>query len=248
MRFPPPGPATKAILIAIAVVSVGAKLLDAAHLNATRWLPLVYDRIPELELWRFITYPFYETSGFGLILNLFIFYIFANSFETRWGKRDFLRFCAFAAVGAGVLAVPLHSLLNPILPFADLAAATGPRAVIDAFLVALAVINPDSTIALGFVLPIKVRTAVFALLGLEVLFGIMDGAAGLSLTLGGMSMGYFLTTGNWRPSRWWAHFKVWRLRRIRAVQVSNIVKNSRRDRSGLYVVRDKDDDPRRTLH
>ncbi len=248
LQFPKPGPATRSMLIAILVVSVGAKLLDATGLGISRWLPLVYDTIPQGQLWRLFTYAFYEGSAIGLLFQLFILYLFSTSFETRWGQRDFLRFCAFTVVFAGALAVPLHYVLNAILPFNDIAIVTGPRAIIDALLVSMAVITPHSTIAFGFVLPIKVRTAVFAFLGLEMLFGIMDGGAGLSLTVAGMLMGYLLTTGNWRPSRWWANFKIWRLRRIRADEVSNIVKNHGRSRGGLYVVRDKDDDPSRTLH
>ena len=99
---------------------------------------------------------------------------------------------------------------------------------------------------MGFVLPIRVRTAVYIFLGLEIVRGVMEGAASLSLTLGGMAMGYLLTTGNWRPSRWWAHFKLWRLRRKRADEVANIVKG--RSRSHLHVVRGDEDDTNRTLH
>lgn len=223
----------------MAVASVGAKLLEAGGIPAGSYLLLIYAELLNLQLWRPFTYAFVETSGFGLLLNLFIFYLFGASFELRWGLRDFLRFCAFSAVGAAILALPLHFLFDEILPFRDFPIIGGPTGVIDAMLVALAVSQPNSNILLGFVLPIKVRTAVFAFIGLNLLFGIMDGHSQLSITVGGMLMGYFLATGNWRPTRFWATVKLWWLRQRRRQSGG---------KRGLHVVPDRRDDKDRTMH
>ena len=173
-----------------------------------------------------------ESLFFNLLLSLFIFWLFGRSFESQRGTPYFLRFVGFAAVGAAVLAVPINLLLNPVLEsillFKDQTLASGPNPVIDAFLVHLAIVAPRSNILLGFVFPVQTRQVVYFVLGIELLFGLMTGMATISVTLGGIAMGYLLTTGKWRPSAW------------------NLPKrsNTKRRPSHLRVV--KDDEP--TLH
>ena len=154
------------------------------------------------QLWRLVTYPFVQSSPFELILSLIVLWLFGSWFEGRWGKRDFLKFFMLAAMGSGLLALPLSYLINVTLPFRDLGQAEGPGAAFDAMLVALAMTAPDSKVLFGFVLPIRAKTIIFLLLGFQLILGIQTGAAGLSITLGGMAMGYLLVTGNWRPQRW----------------------------------------------
>lgn len=181
------------------------------------------------ELWRVVTYPFVESQPFNLILSLVFLWLLGSWFERRWGERDFLRFFLVSSIGAALIAVPLSLLLNLVLPFRDVGIAEGPDAALDAMLVALALTAPDSNVMLGFVLPMRARTIVFVLLGIQVIFGIQTGSAALSITLGGMAMGYLLVTGRWRPRR----FVEW-------MQATS----SRRRRRGLRVVPPRD----RTLH
>jgi len=125
--------------------------------------------------------------------------------------------------------VPFSFLVNLVMPFYDPGVAEGPGPAIDAMLVAMAVASPSSNILFGFLLPMRVRTLIYVMLGLEVVRGVMSGAAGLSIVLGGMLMGYLLVTGDWRPSRLLGRLKATRL------------KTRRR---GLYVVHPTD----KTLH
>ena len=147
-------------------------------------------------------------------------------FEAQWGSRQFMRFFFLSTIGAGLLAIPLSALVNLVMPFVDVTVAMGPDAAIDAMMVALALLFPNSTVLFGFLLPVKARTLIYILLGIQVVSGIQSGAASLSVTLGGMLMGYLLVTGNWRPMRWW--------KRLRP-----------KPKSRLYVVLPKQD---QTLH
>ena len=135
-------------------------------------------------------------------------------------------------LGAAVLEVPLNLILNPVLEnillFKDQTLASGPNPVIDAFLVHLAIVAPRSNILLGFVFPVQTRQVVYFVLGIELLFGLMTGMATISVTLGGIAMGYLLTTGKWRPSSW------------------NIPKTKGTKRRGSHLRVVKDDKP--TLH
>ena len=134
-------------------------------------------------------------------------------------------------IGAAILAVPLSYLVSGIMPFEDTGYAEGSGPAIDAMLVYLALTAPDTNILFGFVLPMRTRTVIYVLLGFELVVGILTGAAGLSITLGGIAMGYLLTTGNWRPERLIARFTP---------------SAARRRRRGIHVVPPPDD--RHTLH
>lgn len=180
------------------------------------------------ELWRLVTYPFVALSGLSLILSVFIYFLFARSFEAQWGTRDFLQFAGVSAVGAAVIAIPVSLLLNATGLLVDTVVYAGPGAVIDAMLMAYALNAPNANVLFGFVFPMRAKTVIYVLIGFEVLRGLVDGAAALGMTLGGLAMGYLLITGTWRPSRWGSFFR----------------KKPPR-RRGLYVVPPKED---RTLH
>jgi membrane associated rhomboid family serine protease len=223
------GPVTKGLCIAILVVS----LLGSITQRSLGWgvQDLVYSVTGMLsfELWRLLTYPFAVTTPFGLIIGIVILWFFGSFFESKWGGRDFLRFFARACIGAGIIAIPLSYLFDAILPFRDLGVAEGPGSAFDAMLIALALTAPDSNVLFGFVLPMRAKTMVYILLGFQIVVGIMTGAAALSITIGGMLMGYLLTTGNWRPLRLLNGIRLWQMRRRR---------------KGLYIVPPKD----KTLH
>lgn len=201
--LPPMGPINKAFCLLSILISVFGAALE----RKTGWglsaLVLKGNWLFDLEFWRPLTYIFVESSPFGLFLGIFIFWLFAKSYEARWGSRDFLKFIITCALGAALISVPLSYLVSFLLFVNDTGYAEGSGAIIDALLVHLALTLPESRILLGFILPIKAKHVIWIILGIELLFAIQTGASGISTSLGGMLMGYLLTTGKWRPSFWW---------------------------------------------
>ncbi len=229
----PPGlaPVTRILFITLLVVSLVGTLTERRFGVGVSSLNFQVGKVLAGEVWRVVTYPFVESSPLNLIVSLVILWLFGSWFESRWGQRDFLRFFIVSTVGAALVAIPLSLLFNQILAAAsvhDTGVAEGPGAALDAMLVAMAMTSPDSNILFGFVLPMRARTVVFVLLGIQVVFAIQTGASALSMTLAGMGMGYLLVTGKWRPSRLW----------------SSARKMAERRRRGLHVVPPRD----RTLH
>lgn len=229
-QLPPTGPATKWICILIGVISLVGSVTERKTGIGNSLLIFRANEVLELELWRTFTYAFVEQHPLGLILSILVFWIFGRIYESQWGTRDFVRFCFFSAVGAAFLAIPLGMLINLVMPFNDLGVAQGPGPIIDAFLVSLAVTAPNSNVLLGFVIPVRVRTLLYFILGYELLSGLMNGVASFSIVLGGMVMGYLLTTGYWRPRKLLAELNLWKFRRRR---------------SGIHIVPPKNDT---TLH
>lgn len=222
------GPATKAFCLAILVVSVLGSFTQRTIGFGISSLLYDVSAILHLEVWRLLTYPFAIGSVFGLLIGVLVLFLFGQWFENSYGTRDFVRFFVASYVGAGLIAIPLHFLINALGIFRDVGMSGGPGPAIDAMLMALALNAPNSNVLFGFVLPVRARTIVYFIIGFEVIGGLMTGATTLGLTLGGLAMGYLLVTGNWRPSRWLKGAKGGR----------------RRPRNGLYVVPPRD----RTLH
>ena len=206
--LPPTGRVTKWFCIATVVISLVGSLTQRQFGLGVDNLVFTVDGVLDLELWRLITYPFAYHQPFGLVLGVFIFWLFGKLYEQRWGENNFFKFIALSGVGAAGLAIPLSYLVNFMLPFNDYGAASGASPIIDAILIHMAIMEPNSKILAGFVLPMRTKTLIYCVLGFDIITGIMTGAAGLSTTLGGIVMGYLLTTGNWRPARVKAEWEV----------------------------------------
>lgn len=227
------GPVTKGFCLAISVVSlVGMYSQRTLGVGAVE---LRYDlaRVLDFEIWRLITYPFAVSTAIGLIIGVVVLWFFGAWFERQWGSRDFLRFIAVSCLGAGLVAIPISPVLDIIMPFQELGTAEGPGPAFDAMLIALVLTMPDSNILAGFVLPMRARTLVIILVVFQLVVGIQTGTAALSMTLGGMLMGYLLITGNWRPLRVLNFIRLWQMRRRRR---------------GLYIVPPKKPKEDKTLH
>ena len=206
--LPPTGRVTKWVCIATVVVSLVGSLTQRQFGLGIDNLVFTVDGVLDLELWRLITYPFAYNQPFGLVLGVFIFWLFGKIYEQRWGENNFFKFIALSGIGAAGLAIPLSYLVNFLLPFNDYGAAQGVGPIIDAILIHMVIMEPNSRIMAGFVLPMRTKTLIYCILGFDIITGIMTGAAGLSTTLGGIVMGYLLTTGNWRPTRIKAEWEV----------------------------------------
>lgn len=217
--------ATKWLCGLLVGVSVCAKLAERSVGIGPNELVFQADAVLSGQLWRLLTHVFVEDSFMGLIFGALGLWIFGAWYENSWGTRDFLKFFAASSIGGALLAIPLSFVANQIMPFRDLGLAAGPDAALNAMMVALAMGAPESRVLFGFVLPVPAKTALYLFLGLAVLSGLMNGASTLSITLGGMAMGWLLVTGNWRPTR---IFDRLRLRRLR------------KRREGLYVVPPRD--------
>jgi membrane associated rhomboid family serine protease len=219
---PQAGPATQALVATLVLASLVASFSQRRLGFGTQELIFDSAAVLDLELWRLVTYAFIKTANpFALLFSAAILWLFGCAYEKSWGSRDFVRFFFASSIGAAILCIPLSIACNWLLPFDDLARAEGPDAVIDAMLVALAMNAPDASVMFGFILPVRAKSLVGLLLGMQVISGIMTGAATLGMTLGGMIMGWLLVSGAWRPRVWLDRLRLWRMRRRR---------------HGLYVV------------
>lgn len=212
--------------------------------ESTRAVPLALILTPEVwhnaQVWRLATYPFVGAGAAGIwfLLQLLILYMFGKDVYFGLYRRHFWRLIAFAALGAGLVAVGVHALVTTTgamevpLPFVLI---RGQLLLTTIFIAAFATAHADATILLFFILPLRAGW----FLWLEILFGFMGflGTRDLPGFLGicaavAISNLYVRSSGaigkggrrtlremRLRLERWWIQKKLERNRRKRGFRV-----------------------------
>jgi membrane associated rhomboid family serine protease len=155
--MPPLPPVTQALLLA----NVGIFFLDGL-LGRTLWQwfalwPLGTEFMP----WQLVTYAFLHGSLWHLVFNMLGLWMFGSELEHVWRGRRFLQFYA-----ASVLAAALTQLVVSLV-LGSMAPTVGASGGLFGLLLAFAMLFPNRTILLFFVIPIKAKYLV-------TLFGIYE--------------------------------------------------------------------------
>lgn len=138
-------PFTNALLVA----SVALFLCDFVRLPVYEWLDAV---VPQawLQPWRILTYPLLSGGIIGLIFNGFLLYMVGGSLERGWGSKTIAIFYALISLVTALAFTVVAAL------FSTQTSVPG-QLVLAALLVAFCTINPDETINLYGIIPIKTR-------------------------------------------------------------------------------------------
>jgi len=149
-------------------------------------------------LWQPFTYLFLHGGLFHWLFNMFILWMFGRELETRWGTFEFLKYFFVTGVGAGLLVLALapHSYTPTI----------GASAAVFGFLAAFAMVFPDATMYLYFVIPVKAWQAAALFAFIEFFAGMEGGGAGISrfAHLAGMAIGFLYLRLGWRANAFFA--------------------------------------------
>jgi membrane associated rhomboid family serine protease len=124
------------------------------------------------EVWRLVTWAFFEQDAIGLIFAALAIFWFGNDLVRLWGPVRFLAsYLGLAAAAAGLTC--LLALAWPALrahPFA------GAWPVVSALIIAWASAFPTRNILLYFVVPLHGRNLIYATLGGTLLFALLGGS------------------------------------------------------------------------
>lgn len=126
------------------------------------------------QLWRMVTWVFFEQSPLGLIFAALAIYWFGNDLVRIWGPVRFLAtYLGLAAAAAGVTcAVALVS------PAVEGHGYYGAWPVVSALIIAWACAFPTRNILVYFVLPLSGKNLIYATLGGTLLFALLSGWIG----------------------------------------------------------------------
>lgn len=198
-----PTPALKALLIAnIGVFFVQVLLkafspaLAGAFNNCFALTPA--KAIFGLHFWQFITYSFlHDTAGplpLHLFFNMLMLWMFGREVEVTLGTRRFVRLYFMSALAGGIAMLPM---------FND--RVWGASAAVFGVMAVYARMFPDRTLLIWGILPMRARTMIFVLVGLEILFtlqGAVGGGVAHLAHIGGFIVGwYYLPFAHWYSLR-----------------------------------------------
>jgi membrane associated rhomboid family serine protease len=153
-----------------------------------RWAVDTFGLIPAFvehgEIWRLFTYQFLHGGALHLALNMLVVWMFGSELIPRWGSQFFLRYYFLCAVGGGILFT--------LVSLGSWSPTVGASAATYGILMAYAMWFPNRQVYLYFVLPIRVRYLIVALILLEMAQAIYSTGTGIAHAahLGGMAFGY----------------------------------------------------------
>jgi membrane associated rhomboid family serine protease len=138
------------------------------------------------EPWTFFSYMFVHAGLLHLLGNMVMLFVFGTAVENRMGSRTFLFYYLLCGVGAAVFSLALSAVM-PVSPF------VGASGAVLGVALAFAMYWPDAElIVFPIPMPIRARTLVMLLVGLDVFFYFLtpgDGIAHLA-HVGGVAFGY----------------------------------------------------------
>jgi membrane associated rhomboid family serine protease len=183
----------RALLIANVVVFVLQSILRAAspgfYNDCLSVFGLSWDgAVMHLWVWQFVTYLFLHHVDhlFHILFNLLTLWMFGCEVESRLGPRRFLALYLCGGIFAGLAFATWHAFGQMF----DVA--VGASGAVMAILVAFTLLAPNRVVLLFFVLPMRMKTLMWGLIGVDLcmLMLVEDGGIANTAHLGGALFGY----------------------------------------------------------
>ncbi len=204
-------PATVGFLLATMVIASLWGFLSPGALGAAALEPV---QIWRGELWRLVTWPFFQPDPLSLVLAGLMVWTTGQQLSYAWSERRF----ALRILQDVVAAAVVSTLAGLVWDRASMIAHVGMWPVVDALFVVSAMMAADSQVSLFGVLPMTGRTFALLITGATVLFavaefrhGIGPGPAAFIPHLAAIGLAWIHVRGvsvgtgrTWRQAkRWW---------------------------------------------
>ena len=198
------------------------------------WLALSPPTSGHFHFWQLVTHPVIHNPGapIGFLIDCVVFYFFAGTVESALGTNRFLWLYLLAAAGAAAAGLLFGSLASSGLPFA------GMMPSLLALIVIFGLLQPEATILLMFILPIKAKYISYGTVIITALTFLARTNPHGAYHLGGIGLAWLA----FRSPTHWLDANYWRWRYFEHAQ--------KRRRSKFTVVDGKNgkDDDRPTIH
>ena len=186
--MPPLPPVTQALLLANVAIFFLGELLGPGLLSAFALWPIGHGFWP----WQVVTYSFLHGSFNHLFFNMLGLWMFGSELEHLWGQRRYLQFYFASVIAAALTQLAVGALVGA-------GPTIGASGGLFGLLLAFAMLFPNRTILLFFVIPMKAKWLALLYGVLELYQGVyvMNSGVAHFAHLGGM-LGGFLTLRYWR--------------------------------------------------
>jgi membrane associated rhomboid family serine protease len=186
--MPPLLPVTQALLLANVAIFFLGELLPGL-LRPFALFPIGQGFWP----WQIVTYAFLHGNFNHLFFNMLGLWMFGSELEHVWGQKRFLQFYTASVIAAALTQLLVNALLGATAP------TIGASGGLFGLLLAFAMLFPNRTILLFFVIPMKAKWLVAGYGVLELYQGVyvMNSGVAHFAHLGGM-LGGLLMLRYWR--------------------------------------------------
>ena len=137
------------------------------------------------ELWRFLSYSFVHYDFMHLLFNMLMFWMFGTEVCKTLGEKNFTALYLISAVFAGIFSMPFYSFgimgNNPII---------GASGALFGIMAAYAFLFPDRTILMFFVIPMRIRYAIWIFVAIDLFMANSGDGIAHYMHLGGILSGY----------------------------------------------------------
>ncbi len=157
-----------AILVGSCLAAVDARV----GIGALGYLLLQPDAVAHGEVWRLLTWSFFELSPLGLIFGCLLILMFGRDLSDVWGARRFLgAYFLLSVLTAGVttlLGISFGGGLRQAVYFTV-------WPVVEALIIAWATLFPTRQMLIYFVLPLGGRNLILFTMGTTLVFALLSG-------------------------------------------------------------------------
>lgn len=189
------------VLILINTIVFGLVLLGALiGLDSQTFVLSVGALIPIefTQVWRFLTYNFVHVSFMHFLFNMLMLWMFGDEVAEFMGARKFVGLYIFSGIFAGVFSIPFY-LFGSLSPYAMIIGASG--ALMGVF-VAYYKFFPERTLLLFFIIPLKMKYAIWVLIALDIMMSQTNDSIAHFTHLGGVLAGFIFMNFFYRIPFW----------------------------------------------
>ena len=146
---------------------------------------------PDFHLFQILTHPFVHdpTAPLSFLIHCLVFYFFSAPVERAVGGRGFLTLFFGAAAGSALCGMGFSLMADFAVPFG------GMLPSLLALIVVFGLLNPDATILLMFIIPIKARYISYGTLLITLLTFLAKANPNGAYHLGGILFGWLWLAG-----------------------------------------------------
>ena len=169
---------------------------------------------PNFRVWQIFTHPFIHdpTNPIGFLINCLVFYFFSAPVERAFGTKGFLKLFYLAALGGLILGFLFSYVSGFAVPF------LGMMPSILAMIVVFGLLNPEATILLMFILPVKAKYISYGTVLITALTFLAKANPHGAYHLGGILFGYCYFKAPWflNPNTIYLMYLQWKLKKAKA--------------------------------
>jgi membrane associated rhomboid family serine protease len=181
-------------------LTLAGSILGANGLGAGVFSPAL---VGAGQLWRLVTWVFFETDPISLIFALLCLFLFGRDLVRAWGPLRFLGVYLGTTVATGLAICLLAWLVWPGLTGLRF---VSPWPLVDALIIAFALLYPDRDVLMFFVLPLRGRNLIYCTVGGTVLFTLLGG--GIHFLPHFLAQGLMMLYLRHPLRRWWLKFRL----------------------------------------